>query len=145
MSAAQCCVLWNTWEAVESRHLTGLEVMSGEIWDAFVGGTIVRYTGKCFQGNLFSPPSTLPPPISSQLLKARVIISRFTSYTLLYLKILWVFGFYFKVCDCSFYLCCLLLGAPDTAIPSVCFTWVPGKCQPVQRRCAGAWCPCWWC
>lgn len=130
MSATQCCILWSIWEAVKSQHgtLAGLEVMRGEIWDAFVGGTIVRYTGKCFQGNFFSPPSTFLPPIPSQLLKVRVSITRFAFDTLQYLKILWVFGFYFTVCGCSFCLCCLLLGVPGSTTPSVCFTWVPGEC-----------------
>lgn len=89
----------------------------------------MRYTGKCFQGKfLFSPPSTLPPPIPSHLLKARVSITRFAFYTLQYLKTLWAFGFYFTVCACSFYLCCLLLGVPETTILSVFFTRVLGEC-----------------
>lgn len=87
----------------------------------------MRYTGKCFQGKFFFPSLYFPPSIPSHVLKARVSITRFAFYTLQHLKTLWAFGFYFTVCDCSFYLCCLLLGVPETTMLSVFFTWILGE------------------
>lgn len=52
-------------QVTELETLAGLEIMSGEIRDAFVGGTIVRYTGKCFQENFFPLPLLSPLPFTA--------------------------------------------------------------------------------